>query len=338
MIVVDDFTGMNSYAVSMYHRMEAAAHEKWDGWTVELVKRWPPMSQIDYTCVVGSMVITSQSIKHRMIMEKNALPFADTHVSPSDLARLYLNLKWKGVKRRITTKQWKQFYETHRSTPLYVNPCHLENAYYIDIRSAYWTILRAVGWDVDYSPMGWLRVVSPLTVNDFPFPTQKMSRNCLVSLAADGTRVMKIWDGKGIVYQKGGNPLVNKMLYAFVCDVLNSVASEVVEAGAVYAFTDGFICHADRVEEIDNIIRSWGFDASIKHRGECFVSGAGAYSFPDYTTMKYRRQSMRPVSKINPVSIEWLKPRFKRFSDKYGATVPFDEEKYEARIKKRWQA
>jgi hypothetical protein len=277
------------------------------------------------------MIITSQEIKHRIIQEKNAIPFADTYASPSDLARLYLNLRWKKVRRRITTTQWKEFYENHRSTPLYVSPCHLDNAYYIDIRSAYWTILRSVGWDVDYHPLGWVRVVDPLTVNDFPFPAQKMARNCLVSLAADGTRVMQIWDGQGIKYQKGGNPLVNKMLYAFVCDVLNTVASECIAAGAVYAFTDGFICSSDHVEHIDAIIRSWGFDASIKHRGPCDVSGVGAYSFPDYTTKKFRRQAMRPMSKINPVSVDWLKPRFKHFSDKHNATGVFDVEAYEAR-------
>lgn len=325
----------NTYASEMFQRMETAARIKWEGWTVELVKRFPPLSTIPYTCVIGSMIITSQEIKHRIIQEKNAIPFAGTYASPSDLARLYLNLRWKNAKRRITSKQWREFYQTHRSTPLYVHPCHLDHAYYIDIRSAYWTILRAVGWDVDYQPMGWLRVVDPLTVNDFPFPAQKMARNCLVSLAADGTRVMQIWDGQGIRYQKGGNPLVNKMLYAFVCDVLNTVASECIAAGAVYAFTDGFICDAKHVEAIDAIIRSWGFDASIKHRGPCDVSGVGAYSFPDYTTMKFRRQAMRPMSKIASVSAAWLKPRFKHFSDKHNATGDFDIEAYEERKGRR---
>lgn len=335
-MTAEDNITHNVYAQRMLERMEHDAREKWGGWSVDLVKRWPPLSSIPHTYIIGSMVMTSQSQKHRYMMEKSAIEFADTYVSPSDLARLYLNIRFKGVKRRITTKQWKEFYETRRSTPLYVNPCHLERASYIDIRSAYWTILRAVGWDVDYQPMGWVRVVNPLTVNDFPFASQKMARNCLVSLAADGTRVMQVWNGTGISYQKGGNPLVNKMLYAFVCDVLNTVAYECIQAGAVYAFTDGFICSDDNVAELDRIIQSWGFSSSIKHQGECYVSGAGAYSFPDYTTMKFRRQMMRPVSKIAPVSVSWLKERFKHFSDKHQATSDFDVSLYEARINRKY--
>lgn len=335
-MTAEDNQGLNIYALAMLKRMEDEAREKWDGWTVELVKRWPPMSQIDYTCVIGQMVITSKERRHRIMMENKAIEFAGTYVTPSDLARMYLNIKYKGVKRRITSYQWNDFYKVHRSTPLYVMPCEMENGYYIDIRSAYWSILRAVGWDVDYCPERWLKVKDNLTVNDFPFPSLKMARNCLVSLAADGTRVMKLWDGTGIRYQKGGNSLVNKMLYAFVCDVLNTVASECIEAGAVYAFTDGFICSDRHIEEISAIIQSWGFASSIKHQGHCFVSGAGAYCFPDYTTNKFRRQTLRPVSKLAPVSRDWLKKRFKHFADKYTITEEFDVSKYEAR-KERWK-
>jgi hypothetical protein len=335
MMTVGDNESLNIYALEMLRRMEHEAREKWHGWAVSLVKRWPPLSSITETYIIGSMVMTSMSAKHRYMMEKSAIEFADTYVSPSDLARLYLNIKFKGVKRRITTAQWKAFYETKRSTPLYVSPCQLDNAVYIDIRSAYWSILRAVGWDVDYMPEKWLRVVNPLTVNDFPFASQKMARNCLVSLAADGTRVMQIWDGAGVRYQKGGNPLVNKMLWAFVCDTLNTIAYEVVQAGAVYAFTDGFIIHSDHADHAAEIIASWGLTSSIKHSGPCYVSGAGAYSFPDYTTTKFRRQAMRPVSKIAPVSVDWLKSRFKHFSDKHDATSEFDVLKYQERLSRK---
>lgn len=268
-------------------------------------------------------------------MEADAIPFAKTWVTSADLARLYLNIRWKAVRRRITTLQWKEFYEKPRSMPLWAEPCTLENGYYIDIRSAYWTILRAVGWNVDYMPNKWLKVSDDLTVNDFPFEQNKMARNCLVSLAADGSRAMRLWTGTGIEYKKGGNPIVNKMLYAFVADVLNGVASECIASGAVYSFTDGFICPDDRVEEIDNIITSWGLSAGIKHRGPTEIKGVGAYKIGDASTRKFHRQHTNSIHKVNPVAAEWLKPRLKHFSDKYRATEPFEEWRYVQRASRK---
>lgn len=324
-------SSLNSYARDMYIRMEEVAREKYTGYTIHLIDRWPPMSEIDVECYIGSMVLTSVTTKQRWMMRKDAIPFAGTWVTSADVARFYLNLKFKGVKRRITTLQWKEFYETRRSMPLSATPVHFENAYYIDIRSAYWTILRAVGWDVDYMPGGWLKVKDHITVNDFPFSEIKMARNCLVSLAADGSRMMRIWDGSQMIFRKGGNGLVNKMLFALVSDVLNNVADECIRAGAVYSFTDGFIVPERSVKDVEEIIASWGLSSGVKHFGETEIKGAGAYSIGDYKTRKFRIQSARCIHKVNPVCSAWLKKRFAHFARKYGATLPFREDVLEER-------
>lgn len=325
---------LNPYAIEMYGKMEELAREKYTGYTIHLLDRFPPMSQIDVECIVGAFVLTSQSTKQRWMLKKDAIAFAGTFVTPSDLARLYLSIKYKGVKRRITTIQWKDFYETPRSMPLSAYPVSLANGYYVDIRSAYWTILRAVGWDVDYHPNGWLKVKSPLTVNDFPFPAIKMARNCLVSLAADGSRMMRCWDGEKMYFRKGGNSLVNKMLWCLVCDVLNNVAHEALQAGAVYSFTDGFIVPSSEVETVENVIASWGLASSVKAFGRTEVKGAGAYRIGDFTTRKFNKQSGHSIHKVHSRALDWLKPRFKHFADKHHATGPFDLRLYEDRVKR----
>lgn len=329
-------SSLNSYAAVMYDKMEGVAREKWAGYTVHLLDRWPPMSDIDCECIVGSMVMTSQTTKQRWMLKRKALPFADTWVTSADLARLYLNLKFKGVKRRITTIQWKDFYEyNRRSMPLSAYPAKLEMGHYIDIRSAYWSILRAVGWDVDYMPGQWLKVKDDITVNDFPFSEDKMARNCLVSLAADGSRLMRIWDGEKMTSRKGGNGLVNKMLYCFVSDVLNGIADECLRAGAIYSFTDGFIVPDNKAGEIEQIIASWGLSSSFKHSGACEVKGAGAYKFDDFRTRKFDIQTGHSIHKVNPQYAAWLKKRFHHFARKYAITQPFDEVAYVARVTRK---
>lgn len=328
-------SSLNSFAALMYDKIEAVCSEKYSGYTVHLLDRWPPMSEIDCECIIGSMVMTSQTTKQRWMLKHNAIPFAGTWVTSADLARSYLNVKFKDKKRRITTIQWKDFYNTKRSMPLSAYPVKFEMGHYIDIRSAYWTILRAVGWDVDYMPQQWLSVKDDLTVNDFPFAHDKMARNCLVSLAADGSRTMRVWTGNELHFRKAGNGLVNKMLYSLVCDVLNSVADECLRHGAVYSFTDGFICADDKVGEIDQIIGSWGLSSSIKYSGECEIKGAGAYKFGTFATKKFYRQTGHGFHKVNPVYPVWLKKRFSHFARKYGATLPFSEPDYIRRLNRK---
>lgn len=319
---------LNPLALAMYERMNEVAREKYAGYTVHLIDRWPALSTITVDCIIGSMVITSTSTKQRWLLARDAIPFGDTWVTSADLARIYLNLKYKGVKRRITTPQWKDFYETNRYPPLAALPLSLENAYYVDIRSAYWTILRAVGWDVDYMPDHWLKVKDRCTVNDFPFPQIKMARNCLVSLAADGSRQIRCWDGQKMYFRRGGNALVNKMLWSLVCDVLNNVAYECLQVGAVYSFTDGFIVPEESIHDVEEVISSWGFGTSIKASGVTEIKGAGAYRIGNFITRKFKKQSGTRISKIRPRCLDWLKPRFAFFARRNQAVGEWDYDAY----------
>ncbi len=330
------YSNLNSYAALMYDKMVAQGREKWAGYKVHLLKRWFPISRLTIPAYIGTFAMTSPEHKIRWIKDSNAIPFADTWVTPADLARLYLSVKYDKVKRRINTAQWKNFYETHRSMPLWADPIYMEQAYYIDIKSAYWSILRAVGWNLQYTPGRVLGINDDMTVNDFPFPHVKMARNCLVSISADGSKTMQYWTGEKIVYKRGGNKLVNRMLWAFVCDVLNGIAFDCVSAGAVYAFTDGYIVPHTRLEAVSQTLDRWQIPYGIKHQGECEVSGPGAYSFTGgITTRKFNIQRPHTFHKINPVSNDWLRDRFSRAARYNRILEPFSEPDYVTRAVRR---
>jgi hypothetical protein len=325
---------LNPYAAKMYEQMEAMGREKWAGYKIHLLKKWFPVTRLQCPAYVGAFTLSSPETKQRWFLSSDAIPFADTWVSPADLARLYLQIKWGGKKRRINTAQWKNFYETNRSMPLWASPVYMDNAYYIDIRSAYWSILRAVGWDLQYTPGKVLSINDPITVNDFPFDTVKMARNCLISISADGSKNLRYWNGQKMEVRRSGNGLVNRMLWSFVCDVLNGVAWDCYRAGAVYGFTDGFIFPAHRVEAGMAAIEAWGLPTSVKFNGECEISGPGAYKFPGRVTGKFLRQREHTFHKINPVSVDWLRDRFGKAARYNRIMEPFDADRYQARIAK----
>lgn len=272
---------LNNWAALMYPKMESVAFDKYSGYTVHLLDKWSdyPLTKITVPCYVGSFSISSPTTKQRWLLKENAISFAGTYVSPADLARIYIGVKYGDKKRRICTAQWKNFYESYRQMPLYGYPVHLENAYYVDIRSAYWSILTAVGWDVQYTPGRVLSMKDPITCYDFPFAHIKMARNCLISIGAEKDRMIKFWTGERLEYRKGGNNFINRMLWCLVADVLNGVADDCIKHGAVYAYTDGFIVPGDRVRSIEAVIESWGLPVTIKAFGECDITGPGSYSF-----------------------------------------------------------
>lgn len=285
--------------------------EKNKNYRVHLLERWFPLTRLTVPAIIGTFSITSTQSKQRWMLARDAFDYGAGWVTPTDISRDYLHSKYGKQRRRIGTMQYQNFYGERRHAPLAAEPMHLEYAYYVDIKSAYWTILKAIGWDVDYMPNKWIRVLSDM--NDFPFPDIKMARNCLVSVAADGATRLRIWTGEELSFKKAGNPLVNKMLWSIVMDVLNGVAYEAIQAGAIYSYTDGFIVSHDRLEAVQNVIRSWGFVDGIKAEGETDVQGAGAYKIGTFQTKKYGIGKPRPIYKIKEdVNTRWLKPRFSK--------------------------
>lgn len=286
---------------------------KSEGVKVHLLKNWFSVRRLGCSAIIGSFSWTSTSTKQRWILQSDAHNYGAGWVTPADIARDYLETKFGGKKRRIGTKQYKDFYGNRRNAPIWAEPCELEHAVYIDIKSAYWSITKAVGWDVDYMPNQWLRVLSDC--RDFPFPEIKMARNCLVSVAADGVSQMRIWTGSELIFKRGGNALVNKMLWSLVMDVLHGVAHECIAAGAVYCYTDGFIVPHDKARDVALVLQSWGLPFGIKHEGAASIRGAGAYKIGAYKTKKWESSHTRTVHKIHAnCDVAWLKKRFSKYA------------------------
>lgn len=294
----------------MFYQIYARQQERFSGYKVELVERFFPVTELKEPTIIGMFAWTSSASRSKWILKPHAVPNGGTWVTPGDIARDYLATKYKDRRVRCTTSQYAACVRDKRNPPVYCKPSSLEYAYYLDIRSAYWSILQAVGWDINYNPGRLFGVNS--TMEDFPFPNNKMARNSLVSVGLSGG--FTLWDGHKLVRVNKPNRFVNMLLWRVVCDVLNNVACDCIDAGAVYAYTDGFIVPAERLTDVQEVITHWGLDWSIKREGRCKVFAPAVYEFPGYRANKRAADRDISVNKTYREHRAFLWSRFSYFS------------------------
>lgn len=280
-----------------------------DDMDINIIKNWFPLTELNYSTIIGGFAWTSVVAKKKWILQSKAENFGAGWVSPSDVARDYLNTKYGKKRRRVTTAQYQATCTEKRSQPLLAIPGYMPDAVYIDLKSAYWSILKVVGWDVDYHPGRFMAVKS--SVKDFPFPDFKLARNCLVSMGLPSP--MRVWTGEKLTFVKKYNPLQNLVLWSCVQDVLHGIASE-IEPYARYINTDGYIVEKKNAATVQQIIGSWGLDSDVRFSGEAHIYAAGQYNIGSKTWIEPRSRFLKEFRKIDTVPLAWLKKRFSNFS------------------------
>lgn len=230
--------------------------------------------------------------------------------SPPEIARDYLSVKY-GRPPAIKKFQLEELDRT-RNAPLMSTPGIYPDMCYIDIQSAYWSIIRIVGWDVDYMPQEWLALRSDN--EDFPAKEIKVARSSLLSVCK--SQIMSMWSGTQLYNEVSKTSLYNSALWACVFDVLNGVADDMVSLGAVYVHTDGYIIPRKRADEAIDKIREWGLPSSIKFEGDSEITTVGCYRVGGHQTLQRTPVSPHVWYKIDARHKDWLKPRIK-WASKY---------------------
>lgn len=295
----------------MLQAMNAVRAEKNEGMTIRVVSRFPPLNSLKGMTFLGSFSWTSKATGEKWVHKSYAYDLGAGVVTPSDIARDYISVKWGNTRLRCNSKQWLEVVQKKKSQPLYALPCSLTKAYYIDLKSAYWQLLQLGGWDVDYMPE---RYLSPRSnVYNFPFPEIKLARNCLVSMGLPSG--VNVWIPHiGFSRKKATKASVNLILWGFVQDCLHGLASDMVKkAGAVYVNTDGYIVPDERMSDAEAVMQSWGLGFEIKFDGRAEVRGAGDYDIGGHKSNRIRTIP-RPFSYIKPRGLEWLRGKVKYWS------------------------
>lgn len=294
-------------------RMIDIRKEKTEGYAVTVVDRMPPISRLTHPTFLGSFSWTSVAGKYRYLLDDSLEYYTSTlPATPGDVARDYLAAKY--VRAQATTrKQIEHFRDVKRSAPLFARPATMADAVYIDIASAYWSIILLAGWDTDYMPDAWLAKRSDNS--DFPFAHNKLARNVLVTAGLKSTSTLYIPESRRYT-QVTSNSMPNWSIYGLCMDVLNAIAIEIKNActSLIYVNTDGYIVNALDAEKASSVIESWSLKPSIKDCGLARVWGAGDYEIGNHVSRR-KRYVPRFIEKMHSVpSPKWLKKRFRSLS------------------------
>jgi hypothetical protein len=279
--------------------------------TTDVVSAFPPLSHFGREGVwVGSYSRSIPSRKWRLYHSASVLTQDDLQATPPQLTRAYLDLRFP-VQLRARKSQL-EFWQPRRSQPMYtkVGKYNTEMVY-LDLKSAYWSIVKVIGWDVDYFP-GML--VRRRGCSDYPFAHNRLARNSLVSMGLPSHGFL-YKDGRIIAVPHAWK--VNLGLWTAVQDILHGIADEMIKrAGAVYVNTDGYIIPAENEAIGREIGAEWGLAMGEKNRGRTTIYGVGAYSIGGKICERTRRFA-EPIDAVYPRHRDKLKRYFKMLSDKF---------------------
>jgi len=294
-----------------FNSMLSHRKNKLSGWTIDLIKKFPKVVSLKDFTFIGSFAWTQPHIKNKMIKSTHAHNYGAGWVTPADIARDYLAVKFGGERLRCNTNQYIDFVKNRIHQPLYCEPVTGMRAVYVDLKSAYWQILMCGGWDVDYSRNRFLSVRSD--VLDFPFPHLKLARNTLISIGLPGNSTT--WHPEhGFSSMRGGGATINLVLYGFAMDFLHCFAEEMIErAGAVYVNTDGYIIPEFELTNALKIADEWGVQLDLRYDGFATVRRVGDYDIANYRSSR-PSVGVHPRKYIHPPKLKWFKKRWNHFS------------------------
>lgn len=286
-----------------------AKNERYD--VVGVVDDLPPLSYFgEHMVWCGNFTRSAPTMRERYIRRGAEIKdvIHGITMSPTEAARSYLEFRFP-KKLRATMEQINS-YKPRRHQPMMALTGHYRDMIYLDLKSAYWSILQVVGWDCEYFPD---LIVRGGDVTDFPYPDNKIARNSLVSMCLPSSTF--VWHN-GRIKEMHMRKNVNLSLWTLVQDVLAGIALELWNLGAVYVNTDGYILPARLESQAIDLIGEWGLWAVTKHRGNCSVYGIGAYTIGSHVC-KYGHRLNSATIDINPVDVNLLKTEFSWLASKY---------------------
>lgn len=273
---------------------------------------FPDYRTFDDVTILGGFSWVRQEKKIRYIHSRDIVEvFSEFPQMPTEVARDYLNATQSGNKCRVDKATYEQVMRK-RSAPRFANPGILEGCAYVDVRRAYFSILNIIGWGVSYHPGKWIG--AGFSCEDFPLPDHSVSRNSLVSSCITNQR--SEWDGISNVHIRTGfNPLMNFPLWACVQDILNGIALDMVDLGARYVHTDGYIFPLDRVDSAINRIADWGLVGRVKEQGKSgAIWNSNEYKIGYHRTLTRTGRFAIHDGIDHEVNTAWLRPRIAKLA------------------------
>ena len=287
------------------------AKEREENYKRIVVTELPDPYGLEEITLIGNYSYTGITTRTRTVKKKSLIELDEnTSETPPAIARDYLRIKYNHGPT-VKKIQLETLEAGIKPAPNYAKPARFDHGYYIDISAAYWSIMKIAGWNVDYYPGKWISTGTP--PDDFPFPENKVARNCLVSAGYARPIQRFLPRLKTFDFIQPGNGLKNLGLYRLITDLLNSIAGNAIDLGAVYVNNDGYIAPNERTAaKIIGMIYDFGLTPAIKGEGEGSIKSAGAYKVGPLISKPWEiRTEKQFISAIHPPHYkDWLQRAF----------------------------
>lgn len=286
--------------------MRSIAKERFNKYEYDLHSGLGDYTAFEEKVFLGQFSWTTTKSRKRILSASVAKSYlCEVPQTPTEIARDYLDIVHPSPLR--CTAAQREAYTHHKSAPLYYQPTHIQGGVYLDVVSAYLTILDVIGWNVDYHPGKFLSPGRP--PQDFPLRYESVSRNSLVTCGLHNT--VPVWTGWKLTETSPRNIHINYGLWTAVQDILHLIARRAIAFGAFYCNTDGYILPDEQAESFqDYAAKVLKVPLRVKGYGECRVTGVGSYMVGDTVTKHFHWEYDKPYSNIYPENDEMLQKTY----------------------------
>lgn len=290
-------------------RMLELCLKRRETYKTSVIERFPPLATIKERTTLGMFSWTLQESKQRWIHELNCIDLLGYPQTRSEITRDYLSIV---NPRKLRAKGWQaENFTQHRAPPTFAKVGKWGDCTYVDLKSAYWSILGVTGWDVDYYPGKW--ILPGRVPYDFPLINDKIARICLVSAGLNAPT--RIWTGSQVIVIRTQNSHLNLGVWSICQDLLHTLANIAERLGAVHIHTDGYIVPTSNAEYLINRIREFGLVARPKATGSTWIHAVGSYQCGEHHT-KNIVKALKPItSTLYATDEKFIEKRFRYLAE-----------------------
>ncbi len=245
----------------------------------------------------------------------------DIPIIPSDIAKGLLKVMQTEGKTHFSRETLDRLLSGDLYHPLFASPGRIEEAVYIDLSNAYFTIIKAY-FPCQYKRGAYLSIPYSRYIEDEDV-ISKLAKVSTISVLRSMTYLLGRKNGNKMEFKivKKKNVMLNDVV-ALVYDYLHALGLMMVKRfGAIYVHTDGYIVEAKRVHEVAEFLNEyWIGKWKIKWEGIAEVKGAGGYKIGEHTSGTYNRFIIEsPINNLNisEDTAKWLLEVIKRHKQKY---------------------
>ena len=280
---------------------------------VYIVDSMPDPKDLPNGSLLGYYSVTLPN-KNKLVPYQYAKDWKGQVDTETAFTRMYV----KTLGKRIVRREEYLGYRISRP-PLFVRPAFLDHGVYIDIKSAFPSIYKYLGWKTDYVRCKYWGVGDPL---HYPFPMSwKAGRSYIISGSRHVQYGRYVHNGR-VEVKRYMSQFSNPPLVAGVYDVLSMIARfSQYSLQCYYWNVDGGIFKAGTEDVLLPFLESIGLEGKVKYEGKTVVLTTGYWKVGTHETVNYSASRPSRIMSGDNIPVdkeqaEWIYKQFKKITER----------------------